>query len=183
MINQKYFTSEDYPAYINPKQPLETRELKDCEIIIVHCTATDSEAWDDPMACINYDRNPNHISRKGCPTATYHFYINKPGEVFQLVSMNIVAWNCARHNKDSVAICINHGAKENNVTEEQYKSLIETICHVFDKLDWGYDIYGVKERIFFHRDFNSGKTCPGFLDKNFLIGDVVERLKTWGDKE
>ena len=97
--------------------------------------------------------------------------------------MNIYTWNCASFNRHSVAICINHRADKNNVTPGQYNSLIDTICYVFDKLDWGYDEYGVRERLFFHRDHNPGKSCPGKLDKQQVLTDVIKRLKTWGDKE
>jgi hypothetical protein len=95
--------------------------------------------------------------------------------------MGIVTWNAAGHNQDSIAICINHdGFNRDEITPELYKSLVETICHVFDKLDWGYDFYGVQERLHFHRDY-SPKACPGKLDKEKLVLDVSERLKTWGD--
>lgn len=159
------------------------RDLEDIEKIIVHCTATDSAAWNDPMACIKYDLGPNHISRSGCPTATYHFYINKSGEVYQLVSMNYYTWNCAGENKDSIAICINHGAVVDNVTPEQYGALVDCICHVFDLMDWGYGIESVRERLFFHRDFNSMKSCPGKISKEELINSVAEKLKDYGDNE
>ena len=47
--------------------------------------------------------------------------------------------------------------------------------------DWGYDIWGVRDRLHFHRDY-SNKACPGELDKTQLQDDVAERLKTWGDQ-
>jgi N-acetylmuramoyl-L-alanine amidase CwlA len=169
--------------YVNKNYNLNNykRELDSIEKIIVHCTATDSTAWDNPMAVINYDLGPNHISRSGCPTATYHFYINKQGEAYQLVSMNIWTWNCAGENRDSVAVCINHGAVKDNVTPEQYNSLVECICYIFDILDWGYDAESVRERLFFHRDFNSMKSCPGKIDKGKLIESVIQNLAGYGD--
>jgi hypothetical protein len=88
----------------------------------------------------------------------------------------------AEVKRDTVAICINHGAIESNVGPEQFDALIETICYIFDKLDWGYDEYGVRERLFFHRDFNPGKTCPGMLDKEAVIMHVVKKLAAWGDQ-
>lgn len=157
------------------------RRVGSVEQVIVHCTATDSSAWDDPRACINYDLSPNHISRNGCPFATYHFYINKPGQVYQLVSMTYYTWNCSGQNKDSVAICINHGAIHENVTKEQYDGLVNAICYVFDFMDWDYDYQGVIEHLKFHRQYNPYKTCPGKLDYKKLCEDVSARLKTWGD--
>lgn len=183
IINQDYFVDKENRQYVNKKYNLNNyyRELNSIEKIIIHCTATDSVAWENPMACIRYDLGPNHISRSGCPTSTYHFYINKAGEIYHLVSMNYYTWNCAGQNRDSVAISINHGAVSNNVTPEQYESLVECICHIFDVLDWGYDIESVRDRLFFHRDFNSMKTCPGKINKEQLINSVAEKLKDYGD--
>ena len=169
--------------YFNKKQAnkLKIRSLDDCEQIIVHCTAAGTPLWENPLTCIKYDMGPNHISRSGCPTATYHFYINQKGETWQLVSMELVTWNCSGQNNNSVAICINHnGFNQDEITPELYQSLVDTCCHVFDKLDWGYDSYGVADRIHFHRDY-APKACPGKLDKNQLIKDVAKRLEIWGD--
>lgn len=169
LINNKYRTMDFY------------RSLSDCEKIIIHCTATDSEAWDNPMACINYDLQPNHISKKGCPFATYHFYVNKKGGIYQLVSLNLYTWNVAGHNRDSIAICINHGATKDNVYNVQYEALIDAIVYVFDLMDWSYSEDNVRERVTFHRDFNPAKSCPGKLNKEQLQNNVIARLKTYGD--
>lgn len=182
--NGKEFTNK---LYSNTEIESNYRPLSRIEKIIVHCTATDSENWDNPLTCVNFDIRPNGgnpaLPRRGCPFATYHFYVNKKGEIAQLVSMNYQTMNCKNHNRDSVAVCINHGAVKNNVNEEQYEALIETICHIFDFLDWNYSEESVKESLFFHRDFNPGKTCPGKLDKTKVLNDVIEKLKTMGDNE
>jgi hypothetical protein len=163
------------------------RALSRIEKIIVHCTATDSEKWDDPLTCIKFDITPNGgnpaLPRSGCPFCTYHFYVNKKGESFQLVSMNYQTMNCKGQNRDSVAVCINHGAVSDNVTQEQYDALVDTICHIFDFLDWNYSEESVRDSLFFHRDFNPGKTCPGKLDKEGLIQDVIKQLASRGDTE
>lgn len=183
-INRDFmFDGENGLEFTNPRYDMDdfSRKTSSIDQVIIHCTATDSPAWDDPKACINYDLAPNHISRKGCPFATYHFYVDKMGKVFQLVSMNYFTWNCSGQNRDSVAICINHGAKFDNVNKEQYSSLVDAICHVFDYMDWGYDYYGVVEHLKFHRQYNNMKTCPGKLDYKKLCEAVSERLKNWGD--
>lgn len=158
------------------------RRISRIEEIIIHCTATDSEKWDDPEACIDYDLNPNHISKRGCPTATYHYLVNQTGDVHQLVSANIKTWNCSGHNQGSIAVCINHGGEYDDAIEQaQYDSLVDTICHVIDFMDWSHDESEVKDRLHFHRDF-SNKLCPGVnLDKDNLITNVLLRLETWGD--
>jgi len=171
--------------YANQKYDVQdfTRKHSRIEQIIVHCTATDSKKWDNPEACIDYDLQPNHISRKGCPTATYHFYVEQDGDVSQLVSVYIRTMNCSGQNFNSIAVCINHGGEKDDVIEkEQYDSLVNTICYVFDYMDWSYSADSVNDRLHFHKDY-SNKLCPGVnLDKKKLISDVIERLKMWGDE-
>jgi N-acetyl-anhydromuramyl-L-alanine amidase AmpD len=192
-INQDYlfdgnegwnYTSKNY----SESGILENRRpLSRIEKIIVHCTATDSEAWNDPIACIKFDTAGNsgnsRLPKKGCPFCTYHFYVNKKGKAYQLVSMNFQTMNARGHNRDSVAVCINHGAVKDNVTDEQFDALIEVICHIIDFLDFPYDIEELKNIIYFHRQLDSSKTCPGKLDYENVINSVSEKLKTRGDIE
>lgn len=193
-INQDYmvdFSNFFTSKYTNKKKDLPTRrKLGNLDQIIIHCTAAGTtvgkaknNAWENPLTCISYDLGPNHISRSGLATATYHFYINQAGKCWQLVSMEMKTSHAGNQNGDSVAICINHdGETKEEITKELYDSLIETICYIFDKLDWGYDYHGVVERIHFHRDY-SPKLCPGRLNKEQIIKDVAEKLKTYGDNE
>jgi hypothetical protein len=109
--------------------------------------------------------------------------VNKKGKAYQLVSMNFQTMNARGHNRDSVAVCINHGAVKDNVTDEQFDALIEVICHIIDFLDFPYDIEELKNIIYFHRQLDSSKTCPGKLDYENVINSVSEKLKTRGDIE
>lgn len=184
-INQGFMvTPENFGGspYSNSNKSIVIRpNITELEQVIIHCTASGNSAWENPETCIKYDLNPNHISRSGLATATYHFYINQKGDIFQLVSMQIKTAHCSGQNSNSIAICINHdGFNKSEITKELYDSLIDTICYVFDKCDWGYDLHGVKERLHFHRDY-SPKECPGQLVKQIVIHDVAKRLETWGD--
>lgn len=188
-LNQAFFTDGESEGLDFCKKSKLTnshfRSLSDIEEVIVHCTATPPESyknWDNPMTLINYDLRPNHISRTGLGTATYHFYVSRAGELFQLVSMGLRTAHCLNHNQHSVAICINHDGFTNDVPEhgEQFKALIEGICYIFDKLDWSYDLESVSDRIAFHRDY-SPKACPGRIEKQAVVSAVHEMLKTWGD--
>lgn len=188
IISRKYLVTEsdfDKSPYANKKYNVRDyiRSHSRIEQIIVHCTATDSQKWDDPEACINYDLQPNHISRKGCPTATYHLYVEQDGDISQLVSFYIKTMNCSGQNQDSIAICINHGGEKDDVVEkEQYDSLINAICYVFDFMDWSYSENSVDDRLKFHNQY-SNKLCPGInLKRDNVVKDVIERLKTWGDE-
>ena len=52
VINQDLFTDLANKKYANPKYNLNNfyREITDIDEIIIHCTATDSAAWDNPVA-------------------------------------------------------------------------------------------------------------------------------------
>lgn len=189
IINRDYLVNSANwisSPYVNKlyRHKLSSYERKGSAIeqIIIHCTATDSEVWDNVEACIKYDLKLNHISNNGCPTCTYHFYVDQKGQVDQAVSVYLKTIHAGVQNWNSIAICINHGGEKNDVIEpEQYKALLDTICHVVDFMDWNYSLESIEERLHFHRDY-SNKLCPGEnLDKFKLIDDVVERLKTWGD--
>lgn len=174
-MNQKYMVDEkNGHEYVNKNYNIQSlfRPISAIEKLIIHCTAADVEKWNDPIYLINYDMGPNHISRKGCPTATYHFYINKLGEVFQLVSMGIKTWHCTDQNYSSIAICIHHGGTTKNVTPEQYKSLIECIKYVFDFMEWEITERSLRYRLYFHRNF-ANKFCPGYVDYDKLITDLL----------
>lgn len=84
-INQSYMVDENNREYANKKYNLNNykRSISEIKEVIIHCTATDTPRWDNPLACIDYDLGQNHISDNGCPTATYHLYVNKQGKIFQ----------------------------------------------------------------------------------------------------
>jgi hypothetical protein len=149
------------------------RDMNMIQEVIVHCTGSDSKELENPMTLIKYDLSPNHISKKGCPFATYHYYINKAGEIFQLVSMNYYTWNCKGHNQYSVAICINHSGEKNDVTKQQYASLIDTIGYAFGKLGWDLTKEELNSKLHFHREY-ANKLCPGKIEKSELIDLLIE---------
>lgn len=183
-LNQDYMVTQEDRKYANSKYDIEkyVRWLSGVREVIVHCTATDSKLWDNPLACVEYDRNPNHISKKGCPTCTYHYYIEQRGKVYQMVSNYITTWHTKGHNEVSLAVCINHGGeKADMIEEEQYNSLADTICYIFDFMDWSYTEKELRARLKFHRDY-ANKLCPGEnLDKEQLIKDCLVRFGEWGD--
>lgn len=191
-INQDFMVTVDNfnsSPYTNKNKDLLKRSLDDIEQIIIHCTAVGNktfgkwknDVWETPEACIKYDLGANHISKTGLATATYSFYINGSGNIWQLVSMNIKTAHAGIQNNNSVGVCINHdGVTDSEITVDLYNSVIDTICYIFDKLDWSYSEESVKDRVHFHRDY-SPKLCPGKLDKENLQNDVIDRLSTWGD--
>jgi hypothetical protein len=184
--NQKYMVTQngDGKEYTNPlKYGFSLfRNIENLDLIVIHCTAAGTKGWEDALTCIRYDLGANHICNSGCPTCTYHFYINQSGEIFQTVGIDIKTWHTNNYiNPISVSICINHdGFKQSEITPELYQSLVETICYIADKMDKNYDEYGVRDWLHFHREY-ARKACPGQIDYDKLVTDVSEMLKNWGD--
>lgn len=174
-INTDYIFDGDIESpYLNKKYDPSNfrRDKKNIRELIVHCTATDSIAYENPAALINYDTHPNHISRQGCPFATYHFYINKSGEIFQLVDTGYYCWHTKGHNQYSLAVCINHSGIKNNVTARQYSSLVRCIIYIFEYMQWDVNKESLLSRLHFHREY-ARKLCPGKIEKDKLIEDII----------
>lgn len=89
----------------HPTKMPKPRALKSIKKVVVHTTD-----WKNliPQELAKYDIGPNHISSTGCPTITYHFFIEQDGTVYQTADANIVTWHAALHNADSLAVCLNY---------------------------------------------------------------------------
>ncbi len=174
-INTEYLFDGDLDSpYLNTNYEPSNykRDLKNIRELIVHCTATDSIAYENPESLIRYDTHSNHISRKGCPFATYHFYITKSGKIYQLVDLHYYCWHTKGHNQYSVAVCINHSGVKNNVTKEQYESVLRCIVYLFELFNWEISEENLKSKLHFHRDY-ANKLCPGRIDKLQMIEDIL----------
>lgn len=79
------------PEYTNPNIPIPYR-LKPVDMIVLHCTADDDKPAADIFALAKYDISPEcHINPgRGCPTVTYHYYI-------EFVSGNCIVYHCLDH--------------------------------------------------------------------------------------
>lgn len=182
-INNDYYVSSDGETgkqFTNPKRDYmsRVRSLDDIDMIIVHCNAVKGLAWETPEPEIRYATNPNHINKKlGCPTASYHYYINKSGDCWQLVSKKIMTDHCSGQNRNAVAICITHdGYNSADITPELMDSLVDCLCQIGNDLDWDFsDEWNVRDRVRFHREF-ANKACPGRLDQDDLWARVVKRF-------
>jgi len=175
-INKKYlFDGVSGFEYINKSYNPDNfkKSLNYIDEIIIHCTANDNEKWNNPIFLIEYDTHSNHISKNGCPFATYHYYINKPGEIFHLIDLKYFCWHCKAHNRNSIAVCIHHGGIIPNVTEQQMNSLIFLIKYLFEIMKWEKSEPEYRNRIRFHRDY-ANKFCPGFLDYEEVIEKLLE---------
>ncbi len=188
-IDKKYMVDADnyrHSEYVKQsrRQDINFRKSSLIDNVIIHCNAVKEnsfEKWENPETYLQYDLNPNHISKIGLPVCTYHFIVNRSGEIYQMLSMNIISAHCKGQNMNSIGICINHdGVNEKQITFEMYNSLIYTICNAFDFLDFSYDEYGVEEHFSFHREY-ANKLCPGKLNKDLMITQISRALLIFGD--
>jgi N-acetyl-anhydromuramyl-L-alanine amidase AmpD len=171
----------------NPKRRYRTRKLKKIKKIVLHCDAWDKDLWETAR----YDVTPSedhHISKKGCPGFTYHFFVEKKGEVFYCEGMNKITWHAGNHNGNSIGICIRYRAtgNPNPPPEEQLDSTYRLLTHLC--LQLGIDPDNIKG----HRELKGTgykivkgvkklrKTCPGMLvnmDKvRYIISMGVQKV-------
>lgn len=165
---------------VHPTKQYETRHLKDIERIVVHCT--DVEGW-TPQRLNDYDLSPNHISKTGCPTCTYHDYMQIGGVWNHMVDYDVKTWHAGPlWNKSSVAVALEFKPDQgHNPDESMMNTLIEYLamsCLFLgisprmvvghrELLDTGYiiDKNGHKRL---------KKTCPGLeIDLDALRDDVM----------
>lgn len=117
---------------------------------IIHCS--DSEVGDVRLI------RQWHLER-GWDDIGYHFVIRRDGEVEAGRMLDVVGAHCQGHNADSVGTCL-VGVKE--FLPGQLAALKRV--HAMLKGLWP------EVRVFNHREFNLGKTCPNF-DVHLVLGE------------
>ena len=137
---------------LSPNFSKKARKKKDIKFVIIHYTGMQSEIE-------SLKRLKNTYSKVSC-----HYFINKKGEIIQMVRENAVAWHAGKSkwggfknlNEFSIGIEL-EGTDENTYTEDQYRALIDVtkeLMFVFRDLK--------KENIVGHSDIAPGrKTDPG----------------------
>jgi hypothetical protein len=91
-----------------------------------------SPSW-GAFECAEYDVNPNHISRQGCPTITYAYFVNADGLVQKCLSRTIVSWHVGDWNFRSLGVALAYRASGNpepppNVQLEAASDLFARVC-------------------------------------------------------
>lgn len=141
--------------YLQPGRAWYTRDVKTITKITVHHTAS-KQVDDDGTALDHVYRS--HIAN-GWPGSSYHFFIPKSGNIYQLNKFSWVTWHDT-HNWDSIGVCLDgyfHAPENEKPTTEQLRSLkwlLDELCtnHPEFPASQG-DVYGHRER--------SATACPG----------------------
>lgn len=96
------FTDIIYKLPVHPtKKPKKQNKIKK---IVVHTT----DGVVTPQGLAKYDIGPNHISKTGCPSVTYHYLINQSGKAGKCCPHEVVTWHAGPHNNQSLAVAFNY---------------------------------------------------------------------------
>lgn len=105
--------SKDLP--LHPTKPVKQR--KDVSRLVVHTTNWLISAQE----LAEYDIGPNHISKTGCPSITYHYLIGQDGKVTKTADHKAITWHVGNWNRGSLGVALVYK------TDSSYeKSMIRT---------------------------------------------------------
>ena len=135
--------------------------MRDINEIIVHCTATRPDWWQDKSTSEKVDEIRRwHVEDRGWLEIGYHYLIDRDGTVAKGRHVERVGAHCKGHNTGTIGISLfgGHGSSErdkfsDNFTVEQNVALRELIANLSDT-------YGVK-KVTGHNQY-AAKACPGF---------------------
>lgn len=140
--------------------------------IVLHCSDTEDGPTLSWPAIRRY-----HVEERGWSDVGYHFGLERysddrihagtvllPGRPWHLTGAHV-----AGHNTDSLGLCI-VGRFDDEPPDCDLKR------ETFDALALLAFAFGITAAaVYFHRDFNSGKTCPGKLWNREEVRDGVDR--------
>lgn len=169
------------------------------EGIVVHCTDGPSNI----NTLVRYDLGPNHISKTGCPTVTYHALVAnetiketkaKDGSVFDMnagdvlfgVPEDVVCFHSVGYNTTHLAVSIIYEVDEQweagktKKPQEKYTVKPEAMEGLYDCLiHWCLKYKIEPKRVKGHREITRGKTCPGmYINLEDLRLELSKRLQT-----
>lgn len=153
---------------VNPNRKWARRDRSLIKMIIVHQAVS--------MGSVEQINNyhitaPNHISEKGCPKISYHYFIDFDGKVFWCNELEDVTWHCKGKNTIAVGIVLRgnykgptHHGEHSAVAKKQKQALIGLLDYLTKSLKLEKkDIYGHCEI-----DKKNKANCPG-LDPMSII--------------
>jgi hypothetical protein len=124
-----------------------SREIKNINKIIIHCSDSDIHAHDDISVIRKW-----HLER-GFNDVGYHFFVKKNGIVQTGRAIHMIGAHCVNQNLTSIGICL---SGKINFTETQF-------IHARELCEALMDRYKIKESgIYPHCYFSKNKTCPNF---------------------
>lgn len=177
----------------HPTKKPDTRPLSSINRLVVHCTD-----WEiTPQELVKYDLGPNHISATGCPSITYHYFIERDGTVNRTAPPEWITWHAGNYNSRSLAITLayktdpDYESGKNHIPDpariptpsmmQSLYQLLAQLCKSFainpTMISGHRELFGtgwffVKE----HKQLR--KTCPGmYVDLDLLRKNVALLLQ------
>lgn len=175
------------PSYVNEHLPIPRRT--DINTIVLHCTADDDKPDVDVFKLARYDVSPScHINPGvGCPTITYHYYIEFVGGdcmIYRCLDHGVKAWHVGAYwNATCLGVALDYdGASE--LPKMKWDAAAKMIAWLCRELEIE------PAHVMFHRELeHTGwvrgahgerilrKTCPGHrLDPAKFREDVASHL-------
>lgn len=149
------------------------RPLSSINKIVLHC----DDAGSTIQAINRYDIGPNHISDRGCPSFTYHYFVDKSGIVSYCMDDKWCTWHAGDHNWVSLGVCMSYKATNATLPPptiqlEATTQLLASLClkHYIDP----DNVLGHRELIGTGYNIINGikklrKECPGLLTSMSII--------------
>ena len=135
--------------------------------IILHCSATEDGRVVDWQAIRRY-----HVQHRGWQDIGYHFGIERIGDDYEVLVGRMPTRQGAHAsgaNHDSLGVCFVGGFDETPPPREQWRRGVELVA-------WLCAVYKISPgRIYGHRDFTFGKTCPGLSFDTEQFRDEVRK--------
>ena len=88
---------------LHPTKKVSIRKLSDINLVVLHCTDSDIQ---DPFSYNRYDLGPNHISKDGLSSISYHDMIDREGNVFHTAEYIWKTAHAGAWNGKSVAVAL-----------------------------------------------------------------------------
>jgi hypothetical protein len=170
------------PINPDPKRVYHHRNINRIKNLVLHCDDIVDSANPTIQSIANYDIGPNHISPRGCPGFTYHFFITADGQINYTQDAKVVTWHVGNWNTSSLGVCIRYRATHNPDAPNQ--AMLASSIRLFTllcldlglspnavvghrelfKTGWIYDEEGNKDLL---------KTCPGLLVNLNVVRQAV----------
>jgi N-acetyl-anhydromuramyl-L-alanine amidase AmpD len=174
------------PLNPDPRRRYEKRQLSKIDTIVLHSTGTGAP---ELMPLARYDVTPrpdHHISPKGCPGFTYHYYIDEDNgedesDIFLTSSYKNITWHAGNHNANSIGVCMRYKYVDNPnpPSEKQLQAVYRLLTHLCLELKIDPDnIKGHRELQGTGYTIVNGvkklrKPCPGMLVSMSKIRYIV----------
>lgn len=170
-------------SYIKAPSPYHHPRTQNVSLIVIHSIGLplDAPSLKDALSLLTGCLQPNGTSlyeNLSKIKVSAHFLIDRQGDVYQLVSVNDVAWHCGqsffkgKQNCNDFSIGIELvGHVWQGFTFEQYQKIIDLTVFLIKEYRLNID------SVLGHQHISPGrKTDPGYFDWSYFKYEVAKKL-------